>query len=151
MKKDRVTTGFTAAILAVFSLTGCRSGSETAAPSSSETPTSPTTVEDQAWRESEEAEKLREIFYAGGCFWGVESYFAQIPGVYDVTVGYANGTTEHPTYEDVCRHTTGHAETVHVIYDPKLVSLQTLTEHFFLIINPLSLNQQGNLKLNSPF
>ncbi len=75
---------------------------------------------------------------------GVESYFSQIPGVYDVTVGYANGTTEHPTYNDVCSNTTGHAETVHVIYDPELVSLQTLTGHFFLIINPLVLNRQGN-------
>jgi len=101
-------------------------------------------VEDQGWRDEEGAENLREIFYAGGCFWGVESYFAQIPGVHDVTVGYANGRTGHPTYEDVCARTTGHAETVHVIYDPKFVSLQTLTEHFFLIINPLVLNQQGN-------
>jgi len=101
-------------------------------------------VEDQAWREREGADDLREIFFAGGCFWGVEAYFSQIPGVYDVTVGYANGTTEHPTYEEVCRHTTGHAETIHVIYNPQFVSLQTLTEHFFLIINPLSLYQQGN-------
>lgn len=87
---------------------------------------------------------LREIYYAGGCFWGVEAYFSQIPGVYDVTVGYANGSTENPTYEEVCSHTTGHAETVHVRYDPNRVSLQTLTEHFFKIINPLSVNQQGN-------
>lgn len=87
---------------------------------------------------------MREIYYAGGCFWGVESYFSQIPGVYNVTVGYANGSTENPSYEEVCRHTTGHAETVHVLYDPALVSLKTLTEHFFKIINPLSVNRQGN-------
>ncbi len=87
---------------------------------------------------------LHEIYYAGGCFWGVESYFSQIPGVYDVTVGYANGTTENPTYEEVCSHTTGHAETIHVRYDPSLVSLKTLTEHFFKIIDPLSVNRQGN-------
>ena len=101
-------------------------------------------IEDQAWRDRAETEHLREIFYAGGCFWGVESYFSQIPGVHDVTVGYANGTTEHPTYEEVCNTVTGHAETVHVLYDPAVISLRKLTEHFFKIVNPLSLNQQGN-------
>ena len=101
-------------------------------------------IEDQDWRKSENAERLREIFYAGGCFWGVESYFSRIPGVRDVTVGYANGTTAHPSYEQVCSGRTGHAETVHVIYDPEVVGLKTLTEHFFKIINPLSRNRQGN-------
>ena len=89
-------------------------------------------------------EQMKEIFYAGGCFWGVESYFSQVPGVQEVTVGYANGTTEHPTYEQVCSSRTGHAETVHVVYDPAAVSLRTLTQHFFKIINPLSVNRQGN-------
>ncbi len=89
-------------------------------------------------------ENLKEIYYAGGCFWGVEAYFALIPGVYDVTVGYANGHTAYPTYEEVCKETTGHAETVHVKYDPNVVSLETLTEHFFGIINPLSYHRQGN-------
>lgn len=103
-----------------------------------------TAIEDQEWRNREDAEHLREIFYAGGCFWGIESYFSQIPGVFDVTVGYANGTTEHPTYEQVCNTATGHAETAHVIYDPDRVSLKELTEHFFMIINPLALNRQGN-------
>ncbi len=118
---------------------------DAAAPSPSAAPAEgPAAVEDQAWREEKGAEHLREIFFAGGCFWGVESYFSQIPGVSDVTVGYANGTTEHPTYEEVCSHTTGHAETVHVIYDPKQVSLQTLAEHFFRIINPLTAGRQGN-------
>lgn len=91
------------------------------------------------------AEKaLKEIYFAGGCFWGVEEYFSRIPGVFDVTSGYANGLTENPTYEEVCRHDTGHAETVHVIYNPSEVSLKTLTEQFFTIINPISLNKQGN-------
>ncbi len=87
---------------------------------------------------------LKEIYYAGGCFWGVEEYFARIPGVFDVTVGYANGNTENPTYEEVCSQKTGHAETVHVKYDPGVVSLKTLTEQFFKIINPVSVNKQGN-------
>jgi peptide methionine sulfoxide reductase msrA/msrB len=89
-------------------------------------------------------EPLREMHYAGGCFWGVEEYFSRIPGVHDVTVGYANGHTKSPTYEEVCSGRTGHAETVRVVYDPDLVSLKTLTEQFFKIINPLSLNRQGN-------
>ena len=87
---------------------------------------------------------LRDIYFAGGCFWGVEEYFSRIPGVIDVTVGYANGAKENPTYQEVCSGRTGHAETVHVRYDPKVVGLQTLTEQFFKIINPTSVNRQGN-------
>ncbi len=106
----------------------------------------------QTQEETQKAEKmpeevmegLREIYYAGGCFWGVEAYFSRIPGVYDVTCGYANGSTENPTYEEVCSHMTGHAETVHVLYDPDRVSLRTLTEHFFKIVNPLTVDRQGN-------
>ena len=86
---------------------------------------------------------LKDIYYAGGCFWGVEKYFSLIPGVRDTTVGYANGKTENPTYEDVCKKDTGHAETVHVRYDPGVISLKSLTEHFFRIIDPTSLNKQG--------
>lgn len=104
----------------------------------------PQEVEDQDWRTQKESENMREVYFAGGCFWGVEAYFAQIPGVHDVTVGYANGRAQNPTYEQVCSGTTGHAETVHVIYDPHQVSLKTLAEHFFQIINPLSVDRQGN-------
>lgn len=104
----------------------------------------PSAIEDQGWRKRADAAQLREIFYAGGCFWGVEAYFSRIPGVVDVTVGYANGTVDHPTYRQVCSGTTGHAETAHVVYDPSVVDLKKLTEHFFRIINPLSLNRQGN-------
>lgn len=101
-------------------------------------------VDSQEWKKSADKSNLKEIYYAGGCFWGIESYFSQVPGVYDVTVGYANGTTKNPTYEQVCTGTTGHAETAHVVYDLNIVSLQKLTEHFFKIINPLSVNRQGN-------
>ena len=89
-------------------------------------------------------EKLKDIYFAGGCFWGVEEYFSRIPGVYDVTCGYANGNTENPSYNEVCYNNTGHAETIHVRYDPGLVSLNTLTVQFFKIVDPLSLNKQGN-------
>ncbi len=87
---------------------------------------------------------LQDIYFAGGCFWGVEEYFSRIPGVYDVTSGFANGTTDNPSYEDVIYRNTGHAETVHIQYDPSIISLKTLTEQFFKIINPISLNKQGN-------
>lgn len=87
---------------------------------------------------------LRDIYFAGGCFWGVEEYFSRMPGVRDVTVGYANGTKENPTYEEVCSGKTGHAETVHVRYDPKVISVKTLAEQFFAIIDPVSRNRQGN-------
>lgn len=89
-------------------------------------------------------DNLKDIYFAGGCFWGVEEYFSRIPGVYGVTSGYANGTTENPTYEEVCYRNTGHAETVHVQYDPAIISLKTLTRQFFKIIDPTSINRQGN-------
>lgn len=85
-----------------------------------------------------------EIYLAGGCFWGVEEYFSRVPGVVDAVSGYANGTVANPTYEQVCSGATGHAETVHVIYDPSIVSLKTLVEQLFRIIDPLSVNRQGN-------
>lgn len=87
---------------------------------------------------------LKEIYLAGGCFWGVEEYFSRIPGVEGVTSGYANGKTANPSYEEVCSQRTGHAEAVHVRYDPNSVSLNTLLEQFFKIIDPLSVNRQGN-------
>ncbi|MEE0027187.1 MAG: peptide-methionine (S)-S-oxide reductase MsrA, partial [Atopobiaceae bacterium] len=87
---------------------------------------------------------MREIYFAGGCFWGVEEYFSRIPGVLDAQSGYANGITENPTYEEVCSNTTGFAETVRVTYDPNVVSLRKLTEHYFQIIDPTSVNRQGN-------
>lgn len=87
---------------------------------------------------------LHEIYFAGGCFWGVEAYFSLIPGVADATTGYANGTTNNPTYDQVSSGKTGYAETVRVRYDPQAVSLKTLTEQYFGIIDPLSVNKQGN-------
>lgn len=91
-----------------------------------------------------DTDKLQDIYLAGGCFWGVEAYMARVYGVYDVTSGYANGNTENPTYEEVIRENTGHAETVHVRYDPERVDLEKLLGHYFMIIDPTLLNQQGN-------
>ncbi len=87
---------------------------------------------------------LSTIYLAGGCFWGVEEYMTRIEGVYDAASGYANGTTENPSYEDVIYKKTGHAETVRVVYDSKEVSLKELLEKFFKVVDPTSVNQQGN-------
>ena len=89
-------------------------------------------------------EALKEIYLAGGCFWGVEAFMARIPGVADTEVGYANGRTENPTYEQVCRENTGHAETVRVHYDPAKIALEKLLQAYFTIIDPTSRNRQGN-------
>lgn len=87
---------------------------------------------------------LKEIYLAGGCFWGVEAYLARISGVYDAESGYANGTTENPSYEDLIYRNSGHAETVRVRYDPEEVSLTSLLKYYFKVIDPTSLNKQGN-------
>ena len=86
----------------------------------------------------------KEIYFAGGCFWGTEHYFKQVRGVVATETGYANGNTESPSYEEVYTDTTGFAETVHIVYDPAQVSLELLTTLFFRSIDPTSLNQQGN-------
>ncbi len=91
-----------------------------------------------------EEKNLETIYLAGGCFWGVEEYLARLAGIYDVSSGYANGTTENPTYEDVVSGNTGHAETVKVVYDPKQITLDEVLSNFFRIIDPTSLNKQGN-------
>jgi len=89
-------------------------------------------------------DQLKDIYFAGGCFWGVEAYMARVYGVADVTSGYANGDTKNPTYEEVVSGDTGYAETVHVKYDPKRVSLKELLSRYLTIVDPTSLNKQGN-------
>ena len=86
---------------------------------------------------------MSEIYLAGGCFWGTEKYIASIHGVLSTEVGYANGKTLNPTYEEVCTNNTGHAETVHVVYDPGIVSLAFLLELYYEAIDPTSYNRQG--------
>ena len=81
--------------------------------------------------------------FGAGCFWGVEATFRAVPGVKDAAVGYAGGKTENPTYEDVCSHTTGHAEVVQVEFDPAAVSYDHLLDVFWSNHNPTTLNRQG--------
>lgn len=87
---------------------------------------------------------MKTICFAGGCFWGVEEFFVRIPGVIKTKVGYANGHTQNPTYEDVCRRDTGHAEVCLVEYDPEQVSLSELLTKFWSVVDPTLLNRQGN-------
>lgn len=84
-----------------------------------------------------------EIYLAGGCFWGMEKYLSLIKGVEATQVGYANGKTLFPTYEEVCHNNTGHAETVKVVYNPEVISLKELLKLYFEAIDPTSLNRQG--------
>lgn len=84
-----------------------------------------------------------EIYLAGGCFWGMQAYLDKFPGVIETEVGYANGTTEAPTYEEVCSGETHHAETVHVTYDADVISLPLLLTAYLEVIDPTSINKQG--------
>ena len=87
---------------------------------------------------------MREIYFAGGCFWGVEHFFKGVDGVAEATPGYANGNIGNPSYEQVYTDTTGFAETVRVRYNPARVGLRQLLRYFFAIIEPDSLNRQGH-------
>ena len=92
---------------------------------------------------NEKEMSLETATFGAGCFWGVEAAFRQIDGVTRTRVGYSGGTLAHPTYEDVCSHTTGHAEVVEVTYDPERVSYDDLLDVFWMKHNPTTRNRQG--------
>lgn len=128
-------------------LSGCSAASLTAnGMAAKETANTVTTEKDKAEKENMlmNNKNLRTIYLAGGCFWGVEAYMKKLPGVVDTDVGYANGNTENPTYEKVCSGKTGYAETVKVVYDPDSITTEQLLDGFFKVVDPTSVNQQGN-------
>ena len=86
---------------------------------------------------------MKTIYLAGGCFWGAQHFIRQIDGVLSTRVGYANGNTENPTYEQVKYRRTGHAETVEVVYDETLLPTRELLDYYFHAVDPLALNRQG--------
>ena len=88
-------------------------------------------------------EKQQVIYLAGGCFWGVEAFISRLKGVNNTEVGYANGMDLAPTYEKVCTGKSGHAETVKVTYNPRIIPLEDILENFFRIIDPYTRNRQG--------
>jgi methionine-S-sulfoxide reductase len=87
--------------------------------------------------------KTEVAIFGAGCFWGVQDYFDQVPGVIETEVGYTGGHIDNPTYEMVCAHGTGHAEAVKAVFDPKKVTYQTLLRQFFHLHDPTQLNRQG--------
>ena len=93
----------------------------------------------------EDNSDMNTIYLAGGCFWGMQKYFDQFEGVVSTEVGYANGPEEAPSYQEVCSN-SGHAETVKIAYDPDRISLSDLLNYYFMVIDPLSVNRQGNDK-----
>jgi peptide-methionine (S)-S-oxide reductase len=88
--------------------------------------------------------KFETAVFGGGCFWCTEAIFTRLRGVESVESGYAGGTTENPTYEQVCRGNTGHVEAIKIEFDPSVVSYKDLLNVFFATHNPTTLNQQGN-------
>ena len=92
--------------------------------------------------ENSTTKNIKEIYLAGGCFWGIEAYAKKIYGVIETTAGYANGKTENTTYREL--HSTDHAETVHIKYDADKLSLKKLLKFYFQVIDPTSINKQGN-------
>ncbi len=85
---------------------------------------------------------MKTIYLAGGCFWGMQKFFDQFSGVLKTEVGYANGPDFAPSYQEVCR-SSGHAETLRIDYNEKIISLSKLLEYYFMVIDPLSVNRQG--------
>src|SRR3990167_5644480 len=86
---------------------------------------------------------MEKATFGAGCFWHVEEEFRGVKGVVATSVGYSGGETKKPTYDQVCTGETGHAEVVHVEFDPKIISYEALLEVFWAIHNPTTLNRQG--------
>ncbi len=86
---------------------------------------------------------MATIYLAAGCFWGTQKFFDQFDGVLSTQTGYANGNTENPSYEDVKHHHSGHAETVKIDFDESRISIEKLLDYYFMIIDPVSVNKQG--------
>lgn len=86
---------------------------------------------------------MKKLWLAGGCFWGVEAYFQQLKGILSTRVGYGQGHTDKPAYEQVCSGQTGHTEICEIVYDEEVLPIRKVLEHYFRIIDPTSLNRQG--------
>ena len=144
-KKNGSIVTFLPILLAlIFGGGGVGAKAAAVAPSANEADRAPGAKEaDHAAGTTDAGAEMKRIYLAGGCFWGVEKYLSRIPGILFTEVGYANGRTRSPSYEDVCYQDSGHAETVLVEYDPHKLELSFLLELFYQAIDPTSLNRQG--------
>jgi len=93
--------------------------------------------------ENQEILNTAEAIVAAGCFWGVQHYFQKLKGVLKTEVGYTGGTLSHPTYEAICEGNSGHFEALRIVYDPALLSYESLLKYFFEIHDPVQANGQG--------
>lgn len=136
-----------AAFLMLF-LSGCGVGEEKAKSSRPDTEEKGYKLKDEVSNINEHLDysdsKLKKIYFAGGCFWGVEAYMSRLYGVKDTISGYANGTGKNPSYEDAISGDEHFAETVEVVYDPERISLEKLIDRLFQVIDPTTEDQQGN-------
>jgi len=116
---------------------GCsNAGSSKGQPSNTDSTMTTTTTSDTN-------KYLEKAYFAGGCFWGVQYYFEKAKGVVDTKVGYTGGHIDHPTYEQVCSHTTGHYEAIQVTYDNRITNYEAMARLFFNIHDPTQTNGQG--------
>ncbi len=115
----------------------------TSADSSNKEQTTQTDNNTMAATSSDTNKHTETAIFAGGCFWGVQYYFEKAKGVIDTKVGYIGGHVDHPTYEQVCTHTTGHYEAIKVTYDPKVTNYEAMARLFFNIHDPTQTNGQG--------
>ncbi len=101
------------------------------------------TPEKTAKPEVKKEAKMEKAVFAAGCFWGVEAIFQELDGVAETTVGYTGGHTDDPTYKEVCKDTTGHAEAIEIVYDPHKITYEQLLDYFWRLHDPTTLNRQG--------
>ena len=87
--------------------------------------------------------RMKTIYLAGGCFWGMEAYYKLLEGIIDTEVGYANGNKENPKYEELKAHVANHAETLKLVYDESIISLEKILDNYLSVINPYNVNHQG--------
>jgi len=142
MKKGAFGLSFLA-LIALSSAIGCAVSSATMEPTSGKVGSDPGNIREAGPKHVKPSGKNQLASFSGGCFWGTEDVFRQIPGVVATAVGYTGGHTVNPSYEDVCSHTTGHAETVLVEYDPSKVSYKKLLSVFWENHDPTTVNRQG--------
>lgn len=95
--------------------------------------------------------KTEKAIFAAGCFWGVQYYFDMVPGIIKTIAGYTGGYKDHPRYEEVYMHKTGHAEAVEIEFDPKQISYEKLVNHFFRIHNPTAMNAADGINIGDSY